>query len=280
MPTARWPTAACFTPPALRGAARARQPAPRGRRRSRHLVTDILADNNARAGTFGLDSALRTRGFAAVKTGTSKDLRDNWCVGFTDRYTVGVWVGNASGAPMHDVSGISGAAPVWQALVQHLHRGQPSHGPGGAGRRGAQARTVTPMPGSQRRDELFITGTEPSARLARAQRGLRQGIASPADGSIFALDPDMPPAVQRITFEGERGTLGARRQGAGHGRALVLGTLAGPARAAVLQAADGRALQRVKFEVRGAGVKVAGALGGRPPAFQSTSPDPTSRRVP
>ncbi len=53
-----------------------------------------------------------------MKTGTSKDMRDNWCIGFTDRYTVGVWVGNASGEPMHDVSGVSGAAPVWQALAR------------------------------------------------------------------------------------------------------------------------------------------------------------------
>jgi penicillin-binding protein 1C len=103
-----------FTPPALRGA----HGAPAARAwpmwRPRTWWSDILADNNARVRTFGLDSALRTRGFAAVKTGTSKDMRDNWCVGFTDRYTVGVWVGNASGEPMHDVSGISGAAPVWQ----------------------------------------------------------------------------------------------------------------------------------------------------------------------
>ena len=83
------------------------------------IVADILADPNARAPTFGLDNFLRTRGFAAVKTGTSKDLRDNWCVGFTDRYTVAVWVGNATGEPMHGVSGISGAAPVWHALVAH-----------------------------------------------------------------------------------------------------------------------------------------------------------------
>ena len=76
------------------------------------IVTDILSDNSARARTFGLDSHLATRGFAAVKTGTSKDMRDNWCIGFTDRYTVGVWVGNASGEAMHDVSGISGAAPI------------------------------------------------------------------------------------------------------------------------------------------------------------------------
>ena len=76
------------------------------------LVTDMLADNNARAMTFGMDSVLKTRGFAAVKTGTSKDMRDNWCIGYTDRYTVGVWVGNSSGEPMHGVSGVSGAAPA------------------------------------------------------------------------------------------------------------------------------------------------------------------------
>ena len=65
----------------------------------------------------------------AVKTGTSKDLRDNWCIGWTDRYTVGVWVGNAGGAPMQRVSGSSGAAPVWRALVDFLHQSQPSRPP-------------------------------------------------------------------------------------------------------------------------------------------------------
>ena len=93
------------------------------------LVTDILADNNARVGTFGWASPLATRGFAAVKTGTSKDMRDNWCVGFTDRYTIGVWIGNASGAAMHDVSGVSGAAPVWHQLVAYLHADSPSRAP-------------------------------------------------------------------------------------------------------------------------------------------------------
>ena len=90
---------------------------------------DILADRNARAGTFGLESWLATPYWAAAKTGTSKDMRDNWCVGYTARYTVGVWVGNFSGAPMHDVSGVSGAAPIWHTLVQHLHAASPSRAP-------------------------------------------------------------------------------------------------------------------------------------------------------
>jgi penicillin-binding protein 1C len=81
------------------------------------IVTNILADNNARTRTFGFDSVLATRFFSAVKTGTSKDMRDNWALGYTSRYTVGVWVGNADGAPMWDVSGVTGAAPVWAALA-------------------------------------------------------------------------------------------------------------------------------------------------------------------
>ena len=49
-------------------------------------------------------------------------MRDNWCIGYTSRYTVGVWVGNFSGAPMHDVSGVTGAAPIWRDVVHFLHR--------------------------------------------------------------------------------------------------------------------------------------------------------------
>ena len=72
---------------------------------------------------------LATRFWSAVKTGTSKDMRDNWAVGWSQRYTVGVWVGNASGAAMHDVSGTSGAAPVWASVMGHLHARERSKAP-------------------------------------------------------------------------------------------------------------------------------------------------------
>ncbi len=224
------------------------------------LTTDILADNNARARTFGLDSALGTRGFAAVKTGTSKDMRDNWCIGFTDRYTIGVWVGNAGGEPMHSVSGVSGAAPVWQALVRLLHAGQPSRAP--AEPTGVvHARVAFEAQREPPRDELFIAGTEqPVQRAAAAVNSGGDapgaGITSPREGSLYALDPDIPPAAQRITFEGERGTwvLDGRRVGTaprwswapwpGRHRLDLLGR-------------DGRLIQSVRFEVRGAVVKTA-----------------------
>jgi len=147
------------------------------------LVADILADDNARVRTFGWASPLATRGFAAVKTGTSKDMRDNWCLGFTDRYTIGVWVGNASGEAMHDVSGTSGAAPVWQAIAAYLHAGSPSKAPplatGVAVRRVAFDGRREPE-----RDELFLVGSERTRVRASEEvvRGARYGIAIPRDG--------------------------------------------------------------------------------------------------
>ena len=219
------------------------------------LTTDILADNNARARTFGLASTLATRGFAAVKTGTSKDLRDNWCVGFTDRFTIGVWVGNASGAAMHDVSGVSGAAPVWHAIAGHLHAGAPSQAPRPPP--GVVAANIAFDSGREPdRPELFLAGTEQRVLRATAQvgGGQRFGIASPRDGSVFALDPDIPPAAQRITFEGERGVwiLDGKRLGSGS----RLRWLPWPGRHTLsLVAPTGVTLQTIGFEVRGAGVK-------------------------
>ena len=71
--------------------------------------------------TFGLDNNLNTAFWSAAKTGTSKDMRDNWCIGYTDRYTVGVWVGNFEGDSMRDVSGVTGAAPAWHDIMLALH---------------------------------------------------------------------------------------------------------------------------------------------------------------
>jgi len=226
--------------------------------RAVYLVTDILADNTARARTFGLANVLTTRGFAAVKTGTSKDMRDNWCIGFTDRFTIGVWIGNAGGEAMHDVSGVSGAAPIWQALAVYLHRNSPSRPPiappGVVRARAEFERGLEPS-----RPELYIAGTE-TRRSAVVQRvrAPRFGITSPLDGSLFAIDPDMPPAAQRITFEGENGTwmLDGKRLGAGR----MLRWSPWPGRHELtLLAPNGKVVASVRFEVRGAGMKSAKA---------------------
>src|SRR6202012_2310091 len=77
------------------------------------MVADMMADPDARAVTFGVDSALRLPFWAAAKTGTSNAMRENLGIGFADSFTVAVWVGNAEGDSMTRVSGTSGAAPVW-----------------------------------------------------------------------------------------------------------------------------------------------------------------------
>jgi penicillin-binding protein 1C len=53
----------------------------------------------------------------AVKTGTSSDYRDNWAVGYAGDVVVGVWVGRHDGAPMHGISGVSGAGPAFRRIM-------------------------------------------------------------------------------------------------------------------------------------------------------------------
>ncbi|MGJ3253507.1 MAG: penicillin-binding protein 1C [Elainellaceae cyanobacterium] len=89
------------------------------------LITDMLGDRHARAQSFGVDSVLTLPFPAAVKTGTSSDFRDTWTVGFTPDYTVATWVGNFDGSPMQQVSGVMGAAPLWNRIMLHLHEQQP-----------------------------------------------------------------------------------------------------------------------------------------------------------
>lgn len=90
-----------------------------------YLITNMLADNAARAPAFGVSNVLRLPFSAAAKTGTTNDFRDNLTVGYSTRYVVGVWVGNTDNSPMRNVSGISGAAPIWRDVMLALHASAP-----------------------------------------------------------------------------------------------------------------------------------------------------------
>jgi 1A family penicillin-binding protein len=84
-----------------------------------YLITDILKDNEARTPAFGANSSLQIGRPAAVKTGTTNDVRDIWTVGYTPQLAVGVWVGNADGTPMdQNLSGIAGAGPIWNRFMR------------------------------------------------------------------------------------------------------------------------------------------------------------------
>ncbi len=83
-------------------------------------ITDILSDNDARTPAFGANSPLVLSRPAAVKTGTTSDWRDNWTVGYTQNLVAGVWAGNSDGRPMRNASGVTGAAPIWNAFMESV----------------------------------------------------------------------------------------------------------------------------------------------------------------
>ena len=230
--------------------------------RASFIIGDILSDNHARLTTFGINSVLRTRFWSAVKTGTSKDMRDNWAIGWSEHYTVGVWIGNAEGDAMWDVSGTSGAAPIWAELMQALHAELPSHAP--TPPRGVVRQPVRFGPGPDgqpleaARSEWFVAGSQQALFALPDQPAARQlppRIDSPVDGTILALDPDIPPQRQRLQLR----TRAAQAQwwidGKQVGQGQQAGWLPWPGRHQIqLRQPDGRLIDQVQIEVRGAGV--------------------------
>jgi len=168
------------------------------------IISEILSDRQARSLTFGLENPLSTRFWTAVKTGTSKDMRDNWCVGYSEKYTVGVWVGNFDGEPMWNVSGITGAAPAWLEIMDYLHRGISSSPPRPPAiilaKRVDFQHKIEPA-----REEWFIKGTEPNASLTPDASADHEPvrISYPTNGVIIALDPDIPEGQQMVFFEAQ-----------------------------------------------------------------------------
>ncbi|WP_084696217.1 penicillin-binding protein 1C [Salisaeta longa] len=129
------------------------------------LITNILKDPAARAPGFGRGSPLELPFPVAVKTGTSKDYRDNWTVGYTPRYTVAVWAGNFDGAPMQRVSGVAGAGPIFHAIMKAL-------GSGGSFSTPAGIATATICP---------VSGQRPGAHCPTTRRGVFLQGTTPAD---------------------------------------------------------------------------------------------------
>ena len=135
-----------------------------------YLISHILLDNNARAAAFGTHSQLVIPGHAvSVKTGTTNDLRDNWTIGYTPKFLTVTWVGNNDNSPMHPylVSGITGAAPIWNKIISYVLKDQPDEWPKKPeniiGLNICALSGLLPGDsGCQTRFEYFIKGTEPT----------------------------------------------------------------------------------------------------------------------
>lgn len=134
------------------------------------LVSHILADNEARKDIFGPNSWLVVPGkTVSVKTGTTDDKKDNWTVGYTPSFAVGVWVGNNDNSAMHPslASGVTGAAPIWNRIMKYVLKDKVDE------TLTVPAGVVTsiidslaggfPKENLPTRSEYFIAGTEPTA---------------------------------------------------------------------------------------------------------------------
>jgi penicillin-binding protein 1C len=203
--------------------------------RAAYLLADILSDNHARSATFGLNSCLSFDFPVACKTGTSSNYRDNWTIGFTPEWTVGVWVGNPDNSPMQSITGVTGAAPIFREIMLHLHEKYGTNWyrtPAGIGRCWIDPLTGREVARDHTRaaQEIFAFRPEParledydfasrlrlpaeySAWLLSDQNASipllpsqanRLRILQPAPGSLYFLDPDIPRSDQRLVLRAE-----------------------------------------------------------------------------
>jgi len=148
------------------------------------IISHILLDNNARSDAFGPNSALNIDGkTVSVKTGTTDEKRDNWTIGFTPSYVVGVWVGNNDNSPMNPAvaSGTTGASPIWNKVMSFVLKDKKEESPKIPD--GVIAVEVdsfgggVPSVGRPTRSEYFVKGTEPTTQSQ---------VYKERDGNVFA----------------------------------------------------------------------------------------------
>lgn len=140
------------------------------------ILSDILADNNARINAFGPNSQLVIKDHTvSVKTGTTNDKRDNWTIGYTPSIVITVWVGNNDNSPMDPqlTSGVTGAAPIWNRIMTEILKNKPDEKmqkPEGIIEvQICSINGLLPCEGCPTRKEYFINGTEPKSACTKIE---------------------------------------------------------------------------------------------------------------
>ncbi|UCE40293.1 MAG: penicillin-binding protein 1C [Candidatus Aminicenantes bacterium] len=182
-----------------------------------YLLTDILADKDARVPAFGYLSPLNLPFECAVKTGTSADFRDNWTVGYTPKYTVGVWVGNFDATPMFNISGVTGCGPLFKDIMLLLESKNVEVNFSRA--EDVIKVKICPLSGNLATEhcpgimeDIFIEGSEPqefcslhteteSPVSIPFNREEEFEIAFPLDNDVFKMDPILRRSFQRIKLK-------------------------------------------------------------------------------
>lgn len=95
---------------------------------SAYIMVDMMKDVNIH-GTAARVGASGFRHPSGGKTGTTNNYTDAWYIGFTREYTMGVWVGTDSPAPMGPGhTGSEDPLPAWIDVMKELHKDLPVKG--------------------------------------------------------------------------------------------------------------------------------------------------------
>lgn len=157
---------------------------------------------------------------------------DQWCVGFSEKYTLGVR---------------GGGKELWLQLFQTLHKSEASQPP--------------PVPNglTEQGGELFLEGTINEKNiLPRAKPGFESRITYPIDGSVIDLESSRQNETARFYIlvaapnNDQNLYLNGRRLGRAH--ALQAWKPLGGDHVLELRDSKGHTLHRVKFTVKGIGL--------------------------
>jgi 1A family penicillin-binding protein len=210
-----------------------------------YLITDILADNQARAPIFGANSPLKLSRPAAGKTGTTDDYRDGWTVGYTPDLVAGVWVGNADNTAMKGVAGAGGAAPIWHNFMERALADQPAREfsrPDGIETFEISADSGSlpsaACPPDRRRQEIFAAGQGPLGPEYDFHQNVRIDVSTNARATEYC-PPDVVEERYYFVLPGEEGQRWAQQQGIPQPPAELCTVHTGPTQVALFQPLPG-----------------------------------------
>src|SRR5437868_4767668 len=92
------------------------------------IMTDILKDTTNPAKDFIFGSWTNIGRVAALKTGTTDNLKDVYSVGYVPTMVTGVWMGNSNGEPMssRDFSSAMGPGQLWRDYMEEARADSPA----------------------------------------------------------------------------------------------------------------------------------------------------------
>jgi penicillin-binding protein 1C len=161
-------------------------------------LNDVLKGANLPDG-WSMGQGIERPRDIAFKTGTSYGYRDAWSLGFSNTYTVGIWVGRADGSTRPGHIGRNDAAPLLLKVFDLLPAEERRYSSPPEGAYIVQNAEQLPR-GLQR----FRRSTQLAAGLKRVQP---PRIAFPPNGATVALDNPKKPEPMPLKAQGGRAPL-------------------------------------------------------------------------